>query len=1149
MMQSLPPIHPESLLAEIDLRLAFIGCPTAGAPSASVAKMAEPLFARHRENTGHLPNPLCPADQRIQSWLNRYLSGESSQPRLPATTLILDRPGLARGLSLPAEGDEFSSTLLKSYRLRQGILHNPANDRRTTQGVFHIAEGGLPIPDDKLAVPKSVFAQLLERALRPPGADCRLPFTANQKEPAECFVSLLQRPLVCPAVPSFLEEMRMEIRFFVPGGLVSNLDFVEAIFGNAGDPFLPLNDAALDAEHWTGHTGCIILAPHLTTVLKKEVGLPHWDQATERQRRDGMCWKEPSEKYNGGSAFKITARDAAGVIVTVIADNYYGYCKKEIKTQISFSANLFGLCEEEHAGGALVYPSYEREDSTPAPDASPKNLETVLKPWLERFTLQPEGHAIDRIIPAILLVPADAAFDLTKQKISWKDPQGKLTGIPLRAGKHYVRPDGSRIHLESVPGDNRSWRLVETVAEGTLCHKPSTVSGGGKSEISKAIDYAILRGHVFVSDLQSDFMAVEQILQADTSNRFSDPAANGKDRRPILSSERSIGSVIKLLTPSRRDYTDAYNAWLASIPPHIHELTLILKRSYKTAWGTDWRRHFSVDTIDGKPAYELKLEGRKLVMNHLRVGFGDDGSWRVFGLRPDFHPAAKVQMEDDITASVVAPREVLPAGSLLSRKTDEFLGATPAPPRGISVKIVENCEALLFQRPDDAVHRGYDQQAEADLASPGTFISNFQPLTQSDATALLDDAVGLNAFTLPMRKLIREAAGSSVPKYFVSSAHSRLVDGIPTKNPRYLQTRPDVSNPVGTYLASFCTRIHRGLGPHDTLITPVNVLAPGRRNNPPEKGIRPLAVFGPLHYLDLPELFMEYMSSMTGKSPSTTGAGSEGALTKGPFNALPPIIDLNAALVSLILTGHDAFLSAAGYVGPKMRVDHDVSLLIPEVFSRMNPAERDARALIAEGCLEKCADFTFEGKPVLASRLGYRITSRFVRLYFGRIFNHPNTVFPDEMLSPELQSLPIFADGMDNIVSTHQRIAESYFADGSIAWACPPLKALLHIMAYGHFENTKIDHPDFRQLFAKDTLLTSDWYSARLSAKEALDERRLRTNVAVLQKFLEERGSVDALTRATISQRLSTAQAQLEGRLALRGKSIFFGTIGVQPLP
>src|SRR5260370_7314011 len=45
-------------------------------------------------------------------------------------------------------------------------------------------------------------------------------------------------------------------------------------------------------------------------------------------------------------------------MVTVIADNYFGYCKKEVKTQISFSANLYGSCEEEHAGGALAFATY-----------------------------------------------------------------------------------------------------------------------------------------------------------------------------------------------------------------------------------------------------------------------------------------------------------------------------------------------------------------------------------------------------------------------------------------------------------------------------------------------------------------------------------------------------------------------------------------------------------------------------------------------------------------------------------------------------------------------------------------------------------------------------------------------------------------------
>ena len=74
----------------------------------------------------------------------------------------------------------------------------------------------------------------------------------------------------------------------------------------------------------------------------------------------------------------------------------------------------------------------------------------------------------------------------------------------------------------------------------------------------------------------------------------------------------------------------------------------------------------------------------------------------------------------------------------------------------------------------------------------------------------------------------------------------------------------------------------------------------------------PLAVYSPIHYQELPELFMDFICSLTGKSPSTTGFGSEGALTKGPFNALSPVVDLNNALVSSILTGYAGFTTAAG---------------------------------------------------------------------------------------------------------------------------------------------------------------------------------------------------------------------------------------------
>ena len=75
---------------------------------------------------------------------------------------------MGRVMSVPAGADHFSSDCLDSYRIPQGVLHNPQADRRTTQGIFHIAEGGLGIPDDKRSVPKDVFGRILRLALTPP---------------------------------------------------------------------------------------------------------------------------------------------------------------------------------------------------------------------------------------------------------------------------------------------------------------------------------------------------------------------------------------------------------------------------------------------------------------------------------------------------------------------------------------------------------------------------------------------------------------------------------------------------------------------------------------------------------------------------------------------------------------------------------------------------------------------------------------------------------------------------------------------------------------------------------------------------------------------------------------------------------------------
>jgi hypothetical protein len=404
-----------------------------------------------------------------------------------------------------------------------------------------------------------------------------------------------------------------------------------------------------------------------------------------------------------------------------------------------------------------------------------------------------------------------------------------------------------------------------------------------------------------------------------------------------------------------------------------------------------------------------------------------------------------------------------------------------------------------------------------------------------------------DAFSPPMRDLLRQAAagGSTV----VCSANPRLVDGKPSKNPRYLQIRPDLLAPEVGAIAERGMRLARGITSRDPLPVPVGAVLIGRRNNPPDRkaGIRPLAVYGPIHYQELPELFMDVICSLTGKSPSTTGAGSEGALTKAPFNALRTIVDLNAALVSYVLTGLGGFSTAAGYVGPRERVDHDISLLIPEIWCRLSARERDPAFLIGEGYLEPLTDFDHSGRKVMASRLGYRITAKFVRTFFGRVFDHPDRVFGEAFLRPETQDLEAFVDGVHNVTEAQQRVALQAFEDGSIEDACPPLQALLSIMAHGAFEGKDTHHPAIRGLFTREALEGSDWYQQRLAARQRVEQKLWRRHVAALGAWLSENTAADGELTATMLQRREHAAAQLERVSSPAYLQSLHGTLGTDP--
>lgn len=1032
-------------------------------------KVLLPLLSQYAQDADFSNKQMCGADIRIQTFLEKYLRSFGNYTKndfLPSCDFICDQYGMSRVLSLPEHDDVFHSEYVDSYRLVNGILNNPSTDKRTTKEVFHVVDGDLPIPDDKISVPKNVFANMLYRAFHPEENILTLPFTSQQKHPAQLFVSNYMTPVICPAIPGIQKEQRMEIRFFVPASLVSILDCTESIFGNAGSPLLKENDIAFDPEVWCGYTGCIVFAPQLRKCTKKELGLPHISDATDRQRRDGMCWEYEDELYHDGKPFKIMARDGGKVIVSIVADSYNGYGKKEIKTQMSYVANLMGLSEEEHSGGTLVYPRFDLGDvfNYKSRFGDEYTFENTIKCCRDNIIMH-DGYAVDKKYDNIVYLPESAEFILPTLQISWKY-NDVINSLPLEIGKIYVMPSGYRIHVEKPDVRGARWKMIGTSSNGVFCYKPATVSGGGKSEIAKSIDGFISSGPTLVHDYKQDFEHAKEICNKDFSRRFKSKEKH--DDRTLLDKNRTLGSVIKLLTPNDY-YTDEYNEWIRSIPQHILTLIFNIKRFSRDFNDDDWRNLFSVDCINGAYGNELKYKQERLYEHYLRIGFDENDRWRLFALRDDFIPSEKFQLADDITVSTVFPSKNLPYS----------IPGCDYP----SVKIVHNCEYRLYQRPDEAILPGYDVETEENMTRENLFTCNFRPLTRNAVKEMMNDSIRFAQYSDAMQNMLKNFVNDeNGPSYVVCPSELRTMpNGNISKNQRYLQDRVDMCEHFKTYLVTLSARLyHRHDGNIDIRKSPVQSILSGRRNNPREVGVRPLCVYGPLHYMETPELFMEYLSSMTGKSPSTTGAGLEGAMTKGPFNCLNSVYDLNNALLGFILTEYAGFMSSAGYVGPKTRVAHDITYLLPEIWCRMTNQERTPNFLIEHKYLEKCNNFEYNGDVVQAERLGYRITRKFVRVFGARVFSLPDTIFTDDMLRPECQDMDVFVDSMSTIIDAHKRAAELVIGDDGAKDAIPPLKALLYVTAYGEYDGMRLNDQSFRELFHRDNVINSDWYNERL---------------------------------------------------------------------
>lgn len=207
------------------------------------------------------------------------------------------------------------------------------------------------------------------------------------------------------------------------------------------------------------------------------------------------------------------------------------------------------------------------------------------------------------------------------------------------------------------------------------------------------------------------------------------------------------------------------------------------------------------------------------------------------------------------------------------------------------------------------------------------------------------------------------------------------------------------------------------------------------------------------------------------------------------------------------------------------------------------------KTLLHRGHLSALLISSIRERSFEQARLGYRMTSQFAATYFGQDFPAFTFRFTDEILRPEFQDLEVFVESVGNIAVTHERIARSYFDDGTIALACPPLKCLLDIMAYGKTtEGNGLDAPAVRGMFSRESVLSSKWYAARLDAKRRIDSDRLNRAVAGLSDFIEVPDNDRVVKRLGLLSRLEQAKNSLENIASMQYCDGLVGTLGVQDL-
>jgi hypothetical protein len=103
-------------------------------------------------------------------------------------------------------------------------------------------------------------------------------------------------------------------------------------------------------------------------------------------------------------------------------------------------------------------------------------------------------------------------------------------------------------------------------------------------------------------------------------------------------------------------------------------------------------------------------------------------------------------------------------------------------------------------------------------------------------------------------------------------------------------------------------------------------------------------------------------------------------------------------------------------------------------------------------------------------------------------------------------------------------------------------------MARGQYKGRDVNDPDFRALFTRESVTTSDWYVRRLSAKQRQETQLWRRHIGYLENFLKKKNYAEEAGRLRVAARLEKARATLDTVQSPAYLESLKGTIGLQPL-